>query len=362
MIRSAHALIARRILLLAPLCAVACSTPRERVRVEGYVPATEESLRAAGWHTDLAHREVPISAIRKGPLARDAFPVISAPAHGRASELGLDAHEPVLVVRGDTEVRAWPLAALLDTELVLDEVDGVPVAATFCSLCGSALVWSRLVDGRELELGVSGLLLDGNSLLYDRETDSLWRQLDGRAVAGRRAGMSLTPVPSFVVSLGALREARPNAIVMKMPVPRQSAPVRHLTTGDIGRNEPPAWLEIACSRPFDRGLAVGGAGPLPLGTDLVRNADDFVVFEDPQCGSAYGAEDPSDGPRVSGAGVAFERAVDGRRLTFEADGGGIFDRETGTRWNLLGEAVAGPLAGARLTLPPQVAAFRFAWE
>jgi hypothetical protein len=226
-----------------------CSPTADRIRVSGYVPATEESLREAGWSTDLSRLTVPLDALSKGPPTRHAFPVVTAPEHAPASQLALDPASPVLVVRGDSEVRAWPLAALLDAELVLDEVDGVPVAVTFCSLCGSALVWDRRVEGRSLEFGVSGLLLAGNSLLYDRESESLWRQLDGRAVAGRHAGSRLVAVPSFVVSFGALHEARPEALVMTSSPGRAS--VRHLTAIDVGSNRAPEWLQLACPNPFD---------------------------------------------------------------------------------------------------------------
>jgi hypothetical protein len=54
--------------------------------------------------------------------------------------------------------------------------------------------------------------------------------------------------------------------------------------------------------------------------------------------------------------VAFSRELDGKTLTFETrkEGTGemgafsVFDKETGSRWNLEGKAESGPLAGKSL--------------
>jgi hypothetical protein len=66
--------------------------------------------------------------------------------------------------------------------------------------------------------------------------------------------------------------------------------------------------------------------------------------------------------RTVGATGAFEPVLDGRRLHFRRDGADRFvDTETGSTWDVLGEAVAGPLAGSRLTPVDHVDTFWFAW-
>lgn len=51
-----------------------------------------------------------------------------------------------------------------------------------------------------------------------------------------------------------------------------------------------------------------------------------------------------------GTAGAFDRRLDGRLLSLRPLGNGIFrDRETGSRWDVTGRAVSGPLAGRRLT-------------
>ena len=50
----------------------------------------------------------------------------------------------------------------------------------------------------------------------------------------------------------------------------------------------------------------------------------------------------------AGTAAAFDPRVDGRALSFERRDGGFVDRETGSRWDIAGRAVAGDLAGERL--------------
>ena len=59
--------------------------------------------------------------------------------------------------------------------------------------------------------------------------------------------------------------------------------------------------------------------------------------------------------------MVFERNLDGRSLNFDRRDGLLVDRETGTRWNLFGQAVAGKLKGERLKPVVHGNHFAFAW-
>ncbi len=66
-----------------------------------------------------------------------------------------------------------------------------------------------------------------------------------------------------------------------------------------------------------------------------------------------GVVSPLDAPSIAGSrdvgtAAAFDQRLDGRRLRFERRGDGFVDRQTGSRWNIAGRAVAGELAGERL--------------
>jgi Protein of unknown function (DUF3179) len=53
--------------------------------------------------------------------------------------------------------------------------------------------------------------------------------------------------------------------------------------------------------------------------------------------------------------------VDGRTLSFQRSDDGFVDDQTGSRWNVLGQAVDGPLADASLEPVVHVDTFWFAW-
>lgn len=65
--------------------------------------------------------------------------------------------------------------------------------------------------------------------------------------------------------------------------------------------------------------------------------------------------------RVVPSAAAYDRRLADRELTFERRKKSIVDRETGSRWNLLGHAVDGPLIGRRLTPRDSGVYFAFAW-
>ncbi len=61
-------------------------------------------------------------------------------------------------------------------------------------------------------------------------------------------------------------------------------------------------------------------------------------------------------------GAVFVPEVDGVALTFSADGDGTFiDAETGSTWNIFGEATAGELVGTQLEQFVHIDTFWFAW-
>ena len=65
--------------------------------------------------------------------------------------------------------------------------------------------------------------------------------------------------------------------------------------------------------------------------------------------------------RDVGAVGVFERTLDGQTLTFQTDGDAFVDEETGSTWNVLGAATAGPLAGEQLAEVVHDNTLWFAW-
>ena len=67
------------------------------------------------------------------------------------------------------------------------------------------------------------------------------------------------------------------------------------------------------------------------------------------------------GPSPIPTATAFGRRLDGKVLDFVFTDGKYLDSATGSEWNILGEAVAGPLKGKRLPSVDSGVHFAFAW-
>jgi hypothetical protein len=104
--------------------------------------------------------------------------------------------EPVLALEVEGDARAYPLQILMWHEIVNDVVGGMPVAITFCPLCNVGIVFGRVLDGATLDFGTSGKRYKSDLVMYDRQSHSLWAQMEHRAIVGARAGAPPTMIPA----------------------------------------------------------------------------------------------------------------------------------------------------------------------
>lgn len=82
------------------------------------------------------------------------------------------------------EVRCYPHAILNWHEIVNDHIGDISFSINYCPLTGSGMAWDRMINGKETEFGVSGLLYNSNVIPYDRETGSHWSQMEQQCVNG----------------------------------------------------------------------------------------------------------------------------------------------------------------------------------
>ena len=326
--------------------------------------------------TDFARHTVPLAEIVSGGPPRDGIPPIDRPRFvGQAqADAWLGEQEPVLVFAQGGEARAYPLQILIWHEIVNDEVAGRPIAVTFCPLCNSALVFDRRVQGRVLDFGTTGKLRNSDLVMWDRQTESWWQQLTGEAIVGALAGTQLAFLPAPLVSYATFKAGYPRGRVLS----RETGHFRDYGSNpyagyDSPDNTAPFLLRgkpDARLHPVERVVALelgGEARAYPYRrleqagavNDRLGGRDVVVLYR-------RGTRSALDGHAIAqsrdvGTGVVYERTVEGRTLTFAWEGEALVDRETGSRWSLLGEAVAGPLAGRRLTPVPHGNHFAFAW-
>lgn len=147
-------------------------------------------------------------------LPRDAIQSIDRPEFDR-SFFGKPSDE-VIVVEGSPP-RAYPIRILSYHEIVNDRIGERPIAVTWCPICWSAVVYSRRVAGRELTFGISGKLADDALVVYDRETESEWKQPTGCAIAGELTGTCLETLPAAMVTWERFTTDHPDGRVLQPP-------------------------------------------------------------------------------------------------------------------------------------------------
>jgi hypothetical protein len=325
--------------------------------------------------TDESKALVPLDEIISGGPPPDGIPAIDRPEFVPAAqaEPWLAPREPVLAVEVAGDARAYPLQILMWHEIVNDTVGGRPVAVTYCPLCNSGLVFDRRVDGVLHDFGTSGKLYKSDLVMYDRQTHSLWAQMEGRAIVGERAGTRLMLVPANTLSYAEWKAIYPAGKVLSRDTGHARAYGMNPYTS---YDEPGLAPFLFDGRPDPRrppkervvGVVLGGvARAYPWSLLETRRVvhdtlggERLVVFFRPGTLSALD-QARIDQSRAVGATAVFDPEAGGKPLTFEPADDGFRDRETGSRWNLLGHAVAGPLAGRRLRPIQHVDAFWFAW-
>lgn len=160
--------------------------------------------------------DVPVDEILRGGPTRDGIPALDHPETLPADQAPWHPDELVLGVEISGASRAYPIAILNWHELVNDTVGGEPILVSYCPLCGSGLVFDRRIDGATRSFGVSGLLYQSDLLLYDRESESLWSQLESKAISGPARGSRLRVLRSALVTWGAWRLRHPDTQVLSL--------------------------------------------------------------------------------------------------------------------------------------------------
>jgi hypothetical protein len=209
--------------------------------------------------------------------------------------------------------------------------------------------------------------------MYDRQTHSLWAQMEGRAIVGALAGTRLGLIPANTVAHEDFKAAYPGGTVLSRDTGHARAYGRNPYEGYDRPESHPFLLQGAPDRrlpPKERvvGVTHGGAPRAYPWSRLVRQGvvhdvvggEPLVILYRSRALSALDAARVAESRAIGATGASIP-VVDGRALTVEPVAGGFRDGETGILWNILSQALSGPLAGKRLRVIPHVDAFWFAW-
>lgn len=152
-----------------------------------------------------------------GGIQKDGIPALRNPRHTAAAEASyLKDSDRVFGVALEGESRAYPLRIMDWHEMANDVVGGIPVSLSYCTLCGSAILYKGRVDNQTFTFGSSGLLYRSNKLMYDHLTESLWSELQGVPVAGKLVdrGIKLEVLPIVTTTWGEWRRRHPETTVL----------------------------------------------------------------------------------------------------------------------------------------------------
>ncbi|MFQ5486586.1 MAG: DUF3179 domain-containing protein [Desulfobacterales bacterium] len=320
---------------------------------------------------NLTQWNIPEKEIISGGVARDGIPsldnpkVISAEQANQENYLIDDALVVGIVVAG--QPRAYP-HSVLDWHEVVNESSIGTFTVSYCPLTGTAIVF----DGSTLgKFGVSGLLYRNNLIMFDRRTDSHWPQLRLQSDQGVSKNAKLRVLPAIETSWGTWKKLFPNTVILSF---------------DTGFNRPydqpgsayPLYDRLDSSPLFQQkgiddrlppkqrvhGILLGvGPDNYQSKVYLIKETQARRLIHDLVASEPVLVVDVGEKNFV----ISFLRTIDGQTLTFELeDNTDVFpftfkDKETGSTWNVLGEATDGPLAGKKLQRPLSFNAYWFAW-
>ncbi len=172
-------------------------------------------LKNSKLNVDFSKSSVDLETILSGGPGKDGIPAITDPKFVQLSDAKVSDDTQVIYVENNGEEKLYPYSILVWHEVVNDKVGDKRLAVTFCPLCGSAIVFDAIVNGSELEFGVSGFLQESNLIMYSREkSESLWSQSRSEAIVGDRVGQKLTLYPMQVMSFKDAKTQYPNSTIM----------------------------------------------------------------------------------------------------------------------------------------------------
>jgi len=330
----------------------------------------------AYWNTNWKKHNVPYDELLSGGPPRDGIPPIDNPLFVDVNDAKswIKDNEPVVFVKINNEVKAYPIQILIWHEIVNDTLGKKEISVTFCPLCNSTIVFDRNLDGKLYDFGTSGLLRNSDLVMWDRQSETLWQQFTGVAIIGELTGKKLTMLASSMISFKDYYTAYPKGKVLSKETGHYRAYGNNPYVGyDDIDNSPFLYNDPIDKRlkPMQRVVTISGQNSAKAYTYSILKSKkvvndsfdgkDIVVFHKSGTSSALDGKSISNSRDV-GTTAVFSTTLDGKNLQFKYDNNlGIIDTKTKSSWNIFGEAVSGKFKGKILKQIVHADHFWFSW-
>ncbi len=310
---------------------------------------------------DLTTWLIPVSQVKDGGPGKDGIPSIDLPNFVPASSsdaIFLNDDDLVIGMVNDNDVRAYPHLILDWHEIVNDKLNNDFVTINYCPLTGTAFGWKSITDGTKSTFGVSGLLYNTNLILYDRNTDSLWSQLELKCVNGKQLGDEPELLRVVETNWGTWKKLYPFTKVLS------------LQTGFNRNYDFYPYGDYKTNHGFFLFTVKPSNSALPNKERVYAVIDDDVskVYQFSKFNGGKALRENFNGKEYLVVGnekliTSFEIGVDNADLVFEYDFNDsvtFFKDNEGNKWNVFGEAIEGDRKGEKMKSNISVVSFWFA--
>lgn len=289
------------------------------------------------------------------------------------ANLKMTSNEPVFIAILPDGPKIYPQQYMVWHQVVNEVINDEAYAITYCPITGTLMAYYATLQGVNLVFDVEGhstqdggfysFLYDGNSVLIDRNTGSLWLQETGMAFDGPLLGRGMSTIPVFWTTWEAAKRVYPNAPVLARP--RGRRPYGRDPYGSYLKSDTYYDNDILAYKPRRQDRHFPKKEPM-----LCLELDNFLVAIEISYVKKNGAVNFFVGslpllavydPRLEVVRV-FNRQIWADPFLFIIEDGKLVDLTTKSVWDRSnGKAIEGNMAGAAMKEYYGVYSMWFAW-
>ena len=146
------------------------------------------------WHFNVTNLDLDLKGFKFG-LGREFFEALIEPQYKDISTFNSDffkENDKFILVEGESEKKAYSYDLMVRHEVINDVIEGEPIMVGYCVLADFPAVYSRKYCDQTFTFAVSGYTYSQDGIwegkdgfiLWDRDSESLWWPLIGKAVSG----------------------------------------------------------------------------------------------------------------------------------------------------------------------------------